>query len=351
MATLGKWWGRNTLVYKANPGWVPASYYPIGPYVYDKSSGKWWGLFGSVTLPSNATGNLIIREKFSISNLVSLGYQVQDIRFGNSTGLFVYQGYIYGIRKTTSAGGSVILFKVNPATGVASDVKTLYSTTTISGAVLCFDGVQTAYCVVSNLDNAHNYFLKYDIGSDTLTTLLDHTIAVGSSLWPISIGVDSALLYLIGLGLSGSTVGRYTILTSISVGGGYTSYFFAKDNSIASPLGYRGFYFFSNETTIQQESGSSFDLGVSPDVVFIDDTQGVANARFGVFYHSGGTVYFREYDGTTVKKTISLVGTPISYNKGVFAWRPSESVEEALSLVIHDRDVWWEARSSMKEIV
>jgi hypothetical protein len=343
VATIGKWWGRTRLVYKASPGWVPAGSVALGPYVYEAITGKWFGVFGGIVDTSFSAFPIYIRERYALSNLASVDYQIS----GHGSSLFAYGGFLYGLRKTDSAGGSLILFKVNVLTGAVSDVHTIYSATYLYSVSMAFDGVQTVYIALETGAVSVNHILKYDLGSDILTSLRNESVYAGVIY---GVGVNTSNVYWL---IFAGGVQWYTCMMTTG-GASFAAESYVTTESIQRGiLGYKGFYFFNRAAhTIQIQGGPSFDVvHNSMSQVFVDDSQGVANARFCTFGGGATPTAFCEMDGVTQKTALSLAGHPPSSNMFVSALRPESSIEEATTIVAHDTDYWWEAPSNMKEIV
>ena len=71
-----------------------------------------------------------------------------------------------------------------------------------------------------------------------------------------------------------------------------------------------------------------------------------------VFYHYlANTVYFQEYDGATLKSSMSVSVSGITlYALGIHSMRPDTAIEEAVSIYLHGSAVFFEVSSIMKEV-
>jgi hypothetical protein len=336
MATIGKWWGRNPIIYVPSPAWAKDNAIR-GTYVYDKNTGKRWAHF------VGGSSQLIIQELYSTTALCSINYS----NFGIGNICFIYNGFLYTVRITaTTPPMSHVLVKINLVTGASTDVRTFSSSSTAAFYALVFDEVDTVYFLyTSGSPISHVYVASYNIGSDTLTVLRDETTYKGV---PRGIALDGTTLYFM---INGLTAGHYYSCSMTTGGASFAATDLSK--TYAPIFGYKGFYCFSDsgETVIQTRGGTSFNLGVVPWTVFVDDSAGVANARFFVWSYTAGTVYFREFDGATLKNTLTYsVTLSGGIPSGIYRLRNTDSNEEGVSVFTVHQNWWLEARPSMKEV-
>lgn len=311
--------------------------------MYDKNTGKRWCLFSNV-MSSSA---LSIREMYSTSILYSGGF---GLGFTGRNGLFFYGGYLYTLTRNSFAGNDLILIKINVSTGARTDVKTLKSIALLQGFGFVFDGVDTIYYNIYSGSGTFNMnFSKYNLASDTITSLHDSATDFGGLS---GMGVDSTYLYAL---ISYSGPGGHKSVRMTLAGGSYTV---ADLGVIGNVLcGYKGFYIRVASNVISINGGSSFTFsgfsaGNSVLAVFVDDSQGIANSRFFVFYYDlANTVYFQEYDGATLKSSMSVSISGITvYSIGIHSMRPDTTIEEAVSIYYHSSAAFFEVSSIMKEV-
>jgi hypothetical protein len=356
MSTIGKWWGRKVVNYKSSPAWLGG--YAFGPYVLEPITNKWFGMFSDGTQGSNpGASNIYIRERYSLTNLASTSYLAENshaTRGYTTTGIFTYNGYVYGLRKTSSAGTSLVLYRVDPISGTLVDIKTIYSNTYFQGCAYRFDGTNTVYIIVAGWSGGANQdvvILKYNIQTDTLTTIrTDNFTYVSDAAFILGIGIDTTNIYWLLTAQGTPTTYRNRKMT---LAGGSYSESTSVHAIYGGNLGYKGLTLFLDTKTISIQGGSSFTLSstlTSIDAVCVDDSQGMANARFFVWSSGGGFISFQEYDGSTLKNTVTITATAVTANRSISSTRPQNFLEDAVGFIHHDNTGWLEAPTMMKEV-